>query len=118
VGISLDATMKLTQNGSSVAGTFALVGVPFNITGTIDSSRHLTWQAMGGGCGSLTGDGTANGLSPTRIDGSIDLNTIGCTNPSRTQGPVVWQRASTAKAATGKRGTIEDLRRALDRLQR
>ena len=47
----------------------------------------------------------------------MDLNTIGCTNPSRTQGPVISQRAGTAKAATGKRGTIEDLRRALGRLQ-
>jgi hypothetical protein len=117
-GVGFDTTLQLTQNGGALTGTFALVGVPLNITGTIDSSRHLAWQAVGGGCGSLTGVGTANGLSPTRIDGSIDLNTLGCTNPSRTQGPVVWQRASSGAAVTGKLGTVEDLRRALDRLQR
>jgi hypothetical protein len=110
--------MVLTQNGSAIAGTFSLLGTPFNIQGTADSSLRISWHAVGVSCGSLSGDGTANGLNPTRISGTIDLNTLGCPDNQHVTGPVAWTKA-TAAASTpaGRRLTLEELGRAIAKLR-
>lgn len=118
-GVGLTTKLVLTQNGSAIAGTFSLLGAPFPIQGTADSSLHISWHEVGGGCGSLTGDGTANGLNPTRIDGTIDINTLGCPDNQHVTGPVTWTKATAAAAsATGKRLTLEELAREIAKLRR
>jgi hypothetical protein len=117
-GVGLTTQMVLTQNGSAIAGTFSLLGAPFPIQGTVDNSLKISWHAVGASCGSLTGDGTASSPNPTRIDGTIDLNTLGCTNGQHVNGPVTWTKATAAAASpTGKRLTLEELGRAIAKLR-
>ena len=117
-GGGLTTQMVLTQNGNNISGTFSLLGAPFPIQGTADTSLKISWHAVGASCGSLTGDGTANGLNPTRIDGTIDLNTLGCTDNQHVNGPVTWTKATAAAASpTGKRLTLEELGRAIAKLR-
>jgi hypothetical protein len=113
-GVTFQTGMSLSQTGNSLSGTFSLLGSTLNITGTVGSNLQMTWSAVGGGCGSLTGDGVVNAVSATQITGNIDLNTIGCTGTGGGEhfsGPVVWTRGTAV--ATGKRGSVADLARLL-----
>jgi hypothetical protein len=114
-GVGLTTQMVLTQtSNNTLSGTFTLLGAPFPIQGTADSNLKISWHAVDASCGSLTGDGTANGLNPTRITGTIDLNTLGCPDNQHVTGPVTWTKATSAAASsTGKRLTLEELRRAI-----
>jgi len=113
-GVGITTQMVLTQSGSAFSGTFTLLGAPFPIQGTADSSLNISWHAVGASCGSLTGDGTASSPNPTQINGTIDLNTIGCTNGQHVNGPVTWTKAAAAAASpAGKRLTLEELARAI-----
>jgi len=98
--VGLGTTMTLTQNGSAISGSFSvnLVGASSSISGTVDGNLKVHWKGTGSGCGSLTGEGTANGLSPTQIEGTIDLNSTGC-GGSDMKGPVIWTKRSSAVVA-------------------
>jgi hypothetical protein len=113
-GIVLHPTLQLTQNGGALAGTFSVLASTFNVTGTVNTSLVMNWAVVNGGCGTLTGDGLANGLLPSQITGSINLDTTGCTNPGRFQGPVVWKKAiAVAGRQAPRTGSLEELRRML-----
>lgn len=115
-GVGLTTQMVLTQNGSAISGTFSLLGESFPIQGTVDNSLKISWHAVGASCGSLTGDGTASSPNPTQIVGTIDLNTVGCTNGQHVNGPVTWTKGSAAAASpAGKRLTLEELAQAIAR---
>jgi hypothetical protein len=119
-GVPVTTKMVLTQNGTALAGTFSVLGTPFDVQGTADSSLRISWHVVNASCGTVTGDGTANGLNPTRILGTIDLNTLGCPDNQHATGPVTWTReiaATAAPAPAGKRLTLEELGRAIAKLR-
>jgi len=91
--VGLGATMTLTQNGNAISGTFSvnLFSASYPISGTVDGDLKVRWKGTGSGCGSLTGEGTANGLSPTKIEGTIDLDSTGC-GGSDMKGPAFWTK--------------------------
>jgi len=97
--VGLGTTMTLTQNGSAISGSFSvnIFGASSAISGTVDGNLKVHWKGTGSGCGSLTGEGTANSLNPTQIEGTIDLNSTGC-GGSRMKGPVIWTKRSSAVA--------------------
>jgi hypothetical protein len=114
----VNPVMQVSQSGTAVTGTLAIFGFAFDIQGTVSSNLTLVWHATNGGCGSLSGDGSMSSLAPSQIVGSINLNTIGCPNPGSDTGPVVWSRtsaSSTVATKASKRGTIEELMKALKR---
>lgn len=115
--IVLHPGLQLTQNGSSLQGGFTISGGTFPVTGTVGADLRMTWAASGGGCGTLTGNGTANGLSATQIVGTINLDTTGCENPGQTTGPVVWTRISAAKGPLRSAGRPETFARLLDAIR-
>jgi hypothetical protein len=89
----LGTTMTLTQNGSAIAGTFSvnLFGGSSAVSGTVDGNLKVHWKGPGGGCGSLTFEGTANGLNPTQIEGTVDLDSTGCGGGDM-KGPAIWTK--------------------------
>src|SRR5687767_335800 len=53
---SLEADLVLLQSGSTLTGTFDVVGDPLQITGTVTPTL-MRWQVVGFTCGSITGEG-------------------------------------------------------------
>jgi hypothetical protein len=98
--VGLGATMILTQNGSAISGSFSVgvFGASSSIGGTVDGNLKVHWKGTGSGCSSLTGEGTANGLNPTEIEGTVDFNSTGC-GGSDLKGPVIWTKRSSAAVA-------------------
>lgn len=113
-GISVTSILSLSQNGSDLTGTISLLNSTFNVKGTAGTSV-MTWAAVGGGCGSLTGSGSASSQAPTQLAGSITLDTRGCANPDFFDGPIQWIKGSSSiSSAPGKgQSRIGDLARAL-----
>jgi hypothetical protein len=113
-GISVASVLSLSQNGSDLTGTISILNSTFNVKGTAGTSS-LTWAAVGGGCGSLVGSGSAASQSPTQLAGSITLDTRGCSNPDFFDGPNQWIKgnASTANGPGTGQGRIGDLARSL-----
>lgn len=113
--ILVNPVMQLSQSGNLLTGSFTLLGNTFDIEGSVDSSLTMVWRAKNGGCGSLTGDGSMSTLTPSQIGGTIDLNTLGCINPDRFTGPVVWRRTSAGSMASklGRHGKLDDLIKAM-----
>ena len=112
-GLSVPAIMTLSQSGSSLSGTVSVLESTFNITGAAGGTG-ITWSVPNSGCGSLTGTGTGANLAPSELDGSMTLDTRGCTNGAFFTGTIQWFRGSALKAgAAGRRSTLGDLTRAL-----
>ena len=91
--VGFGTTMTLTQNGGAIAGTFSvnLLGASYPISGTVDGNLKVHWKGPSGGCGSLTFEGTANGLNPTQIEGTVDINSTGCGGGDM-KGPAIWTK--------------------------
>ena len=117
VSLGATSTMTLSQSGSNLTGTVTIFNNTFPITGTASSSR-ITWKIPDGGCGSLTGDGSASTPIPAQLAGSITFDARGCSGGALYNGPIVWNRSrASASAEIGKRqgGSLRDLAESLPR---
>jgi len=86
----LPASMTLRQSGSAVSGQITFLATTFDIRGSVDASQRVTWSNVGTGCGRLSGDGQGSSLSPFRLEGSITLDTRGCSIPGLQTGTITW----------------------------
>jgi hypothetical protein len=111
----IPVTLNLSQSRSSISGTFSSAGLDFPIKGSVDSNLGLAWKTPGGSC-TISGDGKANSLSPTIIEGSIDFDARGCSSFDRFQGPVRWMKSSRASVKGGRPGSMIALASALKAL--
>ena len=98
VSLGATSTMTLSQSGSNLTGTVTIFNNTFPITGTASSSR-ITWKIPDGGCGSLTGDGSASTPIPAQLAGSITFDARGCSGGALYNGPIVWNRSRASASA-------------------
>ena len=110
-GLAITSTMNLTQSGSSISGNITVLGSTLQLTGSVGSSS-LSWQVVGGGCGSFTGSTTFGGLNPTSMNGTQTLDTRGCSSPGFYTGAIAWTRGGLAGAAA-QPGKIDDVSAAI-----
>ncbi len=116
-GTVVRPTLSLRQDGSRLSGTLTPLDSPFPISGSVNSSLQVQWRVDALGCGSLSGDGVADSLSPAQITGTIDFNLLGCSTNRRFIGPVVWRRSSSLAATSPASGgaTFAQLAEALEK---
>jgi hypothetical protein len=99
--------LDLSQKDAQLTGTFSLGGLSTPITGSVDANLRMNWTFGSTSCSSLTGDGTADGLAPTQINGTINL--VDC-DGHHFNGPVLWQRSSKqATTPSTPSGSLADL---------
>lgn len=111
-GIPVAVLMTLSQNGSSLTGTFSAFTSTFDIKGTASTSG-INWSVPNPGCGSLMGSGTGSSLTPQELDGDITLDTRGCSGGGFFTGRVQWFRGSAKELEPFIHGSLEQLTRSL-----
>jgi hypothetical protein len=111
-GLPTDVDLFLNQSGSNLTGTFAALGLEFQLTGTVTPTL-MKWEAVSVlPCESITGDAVLLNQAPTMMSGAIDLNATRCPFPDRYAGSVTWRRAA-SQAKQGRPGNLKDLASAL-----
>lgn len=113
-GLTQASILTLTQSGSTLNGTVSILSSSFTVKGTATSSG-ISWSVVGGGCGSLTGTGTAANLAPADLIGIMTLDTRGCTSPGLFTGPIQWIRGSSSVASGKASGSLDSLALELKR---
>jgi len=114
--VGLRSALSLTQNGNAIQGTFSVLGLGYPIAGTVDGNLKIHWKGTGGGCQSVTGEGTVNALNATLIDADVDINSVACGGRDMA-GPGSWTRSGPA-AVAGRAANVQDLPRRLEQLRR
>ncbi|HSS78341.1 MAG TPA: hypothetical protein VLV54_16550 [Thermoanaerobaculia bacterium] len=99
--------INFSQKKSRLSGTFSLDSTSVPIMGSVDMNLGVQWTIGSAGCASLNGNGKADSLSTTRINGTINLSDC----DHQFTGPVVWRRSSkqTTASPPSAGSTLKDL---------
>jgi hypothetical protein len=119
--VPLNPVMAITQiDGSNTTGSISLLGVTLNTTGSVNTAASsYQWQAINPGCGTFTGSASFGGLTPTVMNGTADLNTVGCAGEGGGEilsGPVTWSLEGSPAAAhqsAARHGALNDIVKAI-----